>query len=333
MAGGNWFAVVRYHKDLAYRENLSEVVGAATCRSQSNVFDYSNPEATTACRDGAEQIVVSKPNATTALASGEEHAFEFDFSDAPIPLAATDMQLQIVYRGTLGDEADAVVVGTADISEPTYFTFHNVTDYISIGTQIYTRSQIDANPQLLSQVYPPYCVDQAQSPPRIRDLCFQPIDVDLDLAFGDADPLSNPTVTANALTQRRFFRIVYLTSADYSDFKRKVASPDIKWAIRPTGTAKSDTVQEFGTCLPHDDYHFVMRSAQFVETGTQPGYYLGTLDSLRGINGWSQTACVLSGDGQYGLVPYENMKVANDLSDDGIENSPYGVTIASDFAP
>jgi len=27
------------------------------------------------------------------------------------------------------------------------------------------------------------------------------------------------------------------------------------------------------------------------------------------------------------------MKVANDLSDDGIENSPYGVTIASDFAP
>ena len=76
-----------------------------------------------------------------------------------------------------------------------------------------------------------------------------------------------------------------------------------------------------------------MRSAQFVETGTQPGYYLGTLDSLRGINGWSQTACVLSGDGQYGLVPYENMKVANDLSDDGIENSPYGVTIASDFAP
>jgi len=329
MTGGALFAVIRFHKDLAYRENLSGIVGMGTCTTETSVFDNSNPEATTLCRDGVEQIVVSAPY-SIALASDEEQEIQFDFSDAPVPLAATDLQLQLVYRGALGDETDAVVVASADISEPTYFTFHNATDYISIGAEIFTRAQIDASPQLLSQIYPPYCVDTSQNPPRTRDTCFKPTEVDLDLAFGDADLTSNPTVSVNALPERRFMRIVYLTSADYSDFKRKSALPAVKFAVRPARNMKSDTVRETGTCFPHDDYHLNMRTAQFVESGPRPGYYLGKLDVLRGVNGWIQGGCVLSGDGQIGLVTYQNFKVADDLSDD--ENSPYEVTITSDFA-
>jgi hypothetical protein len=37
-----------------------------------------------------------------------------------VPIEATDVYLQVVYRGALGEEADAVVVATKDISEPTY---------------------------------------------------------------------------------------------------------------------------------------------------------------------------------------------------------------------
>ena len=332
MTGGSLFAVVRYHDDLAYRENLSGIVGAASCAAQSSVFDNANPEATTLCRNGIEEIVVSA-RYPIALSPNEEREIQFDFSDAPIPLAATDLQLQVVYRGALGGEGDAVVVGTADISEPTYFTFHNASDYISIGAEIYTRAQIDANPGLLDLVYPPYCVDQSQSPPRTRDTCFKPFDLDLELAFGNADPATNPTISVSALPGRRFLRIVYLTSADYSDYKRTTAEPTIRASIRPSRYAKSDTVGQLGYCLPHDDYHIVMRAAQYVETGARPGYYLGVLDSLRGINGWLQTACVNSGDGQVGKVPYANMKVADDLTDDNEETSPFEVTIAADFAP
>jgi hypothetical protein len=332
MTGGSLFAVIRYHGDLAYRENLSGIVGAATCTTQSNVFNNANPDASTPCRDGIEQIVVSAPR-SIALAPNEERQIQFDFSDAPIPLAATDLQLQVVYRGALGDEADAVVVGTADISEPTYITFHNASDYISIGSQIYTRAQIDANPTLLSQVYPPFCVDQSQSPPRTRDTCFKPFDLDLELAFGNADPATNPTVSVSALPERRFLRIVYLASADYSDFKRTPGAPTIRASIRPSRNTKSDTVRQLGYCLPHDDYHVNMRAAQFVETGALSVYYLGALGSLRGINGWWQTGCVNSGDGQVGKLPFEGLKLADDLSNDNDEDSPYAVTITADFAP
>ncbi|HEY2817257.1 MAG TPA: hypothetical protein VGK44_09030, partial [Casimicrobiaceae bacterium] len=193
--------------------------------------------------------------------------------------------------------------------------------------------QIDANPTLLNQVYPPFCVDQSQSPPRTRDTCFKPFDLDLELAFGDADPATNPTVSVSALPERRFLRIVYLASADYSDYKRAPAVPTIRASIHQSRNTKSDAVRQLGYCLPHDDYHVVMRAAQFVETGAQPGYYLGALDSLRGINGWWQTGCVNSGDGQVGEVPYASMKVADALSDDNDENSPYAVTITADFAP
>lgn len=60
------------------------------------------------------------------LANGDEPIpLTFDFTDR-IPINAMDLYLQVVYRGKLGDEPDALVVGTKDISEP---TFIKITDY------------------------------------------------------------------------------------------------------------------------------------------------------------------------------------------------------------
>ena len=53
----------------------------------------------------------------------------FNFT-TPIPVNATDLYLQVVYRGPLGSEQDAVVVATKDIPEPTYFSIVNVSDYV-----------------------------------------------------------------------------------------------------------------------------------------------------------------------------------------------------------
>src|SRR4029434_6467076 len=85
------------------------------------------------CRSSVEEIVVSDPVDTSILPTESLHYNEqvlvkFNFAK-PIPINATDILLQVVFRGWLGNEADAVVVATKNISEPNYIAFVNYTDY------------------------------------------------------------------------------------------------------------------------------------------------------------------------------------------------------------
>lgn len=61
--------------------------------------------------------------------TGSEVEKIFDFSDNPIPVNATDLFIQVAYRGMMGDDADTVALGTLDAREPTFATFWNNTDY------------------------------------------------------------------------------------------------------------------------------------------------------------------------------------------------------------
>jgi len=60
-------------------------------------------------------------------------AVTFDFSADPIPVNATDLIVQVVYRGSLGDETDGVAFGSLDLREPTFVTFWNNTDYYNLN--------------------------------------------------------------------------------------------------------------------------------------------------------------------------------------------------------
>ena len=53
----------------------------------------------------------------------------FDFSADPIPVNATDLFIQVVYRGQLGEETDGIAVGNFDVQEPTFYAGWNNTDY------------------------------------------------------------------------------------------------------------------------------------------------------------------------------------------------------------
>lgn len=58
----------------------------------------------------------------------------FDFTQNPIPAGITDLTLQVVFKGTLGNEIDsAVAVGMKDISEPAHIVIWNLTDRFSLG--------------------------------------------------------------------------------------------------------------------------------------------------------------------------------------------------------
>jgi hypothetical protein len=57
--------------------------------------------------------------------------FTFDFTSSPIPAGITDLYLQVVFKGTLGNETDnAIAVGFKDLSEPTHINSWNTTDYV-----------------------------------------------------------------------------------------------------------------------------------------------------------------------------------------------------------
>lgn len=118
MTNGKLWAVVKFHRNTCYRPDLS---GQPMENNNGCNFD--------AARSESEEMVVSQPIEIQSLSSSLAQPFTFDFGETPIPVGATDIFLQVVYRGGLGSEADAVVVATKDISEPTFVAISNYTDY------------------------------------------------------------------------------------------------------------------------------------------------------------------------------------------------------------
>jgi hypothetical protein len=124
MMGGRLVAVLKYRRN----KNLYVADLSAECGSPGVGLEN--------CRGDGEKILVSTgvttadgtpvPSAVLPAGAGPQE-FHFTF-DEGLPLDVTDLYLQIVYRGLLGAENDAVVVATRDIPEPTYFTIINATD-------------------------------------------------------------------------------------------------------------------------------------------------------------------------------------------------------------
>ena len=125
MVGGKIVAVVKFRRNGNYTSILSGECG-------------SPGQGLAACRGEQEEILVSSsvktpdgvPVTSVTLMSGAQ-AQELHFAfDEALPLNVTDLYLQVVYRGPLGSEADAVVVETKDIPEPTYLTILNATNSV-----------------------------------------------------------------------------------------------------------------------------------------------------------------------------------------------------------
>lgn len=120
MSGGLFVAVVKFRRNNAYQPDLSGNPGGPAFTGD-------------VARSLYEEILVSAPAALTALGANQQLPVTFDFPQR-IPINATDIQLQVVYRGRLGQEADAVAVTTLDIAEPSFYAMSNSTDYVYDAT-------------------------------------------------------------------------------------------------------------------------------------------------------------------------------------------------------
>jgi hypothetical protein len=143
MPAGALVAVLKFHRNTCYDDLLSR-------------WPLTGNEAS-ACRSPIEEIVASDaivdqaiPFETATNPDGIE--FTFHFANRELPINAWDVVLQVVYRGRLGTESDAVVVATRNIAEPTFAGFMNTTDYVVINGTFYTPAEVAAQQSLFGSV-------------------------------------------------------------------------------------------------------------------------------------------------------------------------------------
>ena len=311
MINGTVVAVIKFHRNICYRRDLSGEYGAPNVASgncRDRLPSQVNPPLD--FDDSAESIVVSatKP---LSLNAGATVPLEFDFSRSPIPLDATDIYLQVAYRGPLGPDAqsadqDVVVVGTKDISEPTYFSYFNASDYIHIGANVFTRQDVAASQALLGQVRPTACVTGASPNRQLRNDCFIPVDLTMKFSFAD---LNDPTVAVINLPPRRYLRFAFLT---------EVAT-----------TTDKPSLQQQGNCLPLDAVEIspIRNQLQFESDPPVFVYSSKSLWKLRGIYGNTQIACVINGDGSAPTTDDDRNEILSALPSNSEESQPFPLVV------
>ena len=115
---GSLVVVAKFHLNNCYKSDLSGEYGGSGYLGAS-------------CRSTDESIVVSNPVSVLSVdRTFSAQPLTFAFPDSsPIPINATDLYLQVVYQGKLGQETGAVAVTTIDLHEPTYLIFGNHNDF------------------------------------------------------------------------------------------------------------------------------------------------------------------------------------------------------------
>jgi hypothetical protein len=131
MRDGTLVAVARYKHRIDYVPDLS-----------------SNEPPVEASREDSFSYSVSAPIEIESLGSEQASAtrFSFDFSADPIPAGITDLSLQVVFKGTLGSEANtAIAVGALDLAEPNHIATWNLTDWFYEQGRLMTADEIRAD--------------------------------------------------------------------------------------------------------------------------------------------------------------------------------------------
>ncbi len=207
MVGGNLIAVVKFHRNTCYTEDLSGEWGAPDASgAPKDPIIFDTPE-NGGCRTKDEEIVVSTIQQGVSLPGGAaavDQGFEFSFS-TPIPINASDVYLQVVYRGKLGSEDDVVVVETKDISEPTFIGIMNNTDVFFLrDIPYYYQDIISGIAQPLFSVIDRDGNDAYNAPP---DVNVQGDDINFEVFLG-----GGKIADINPVPQGRYARLALLVN-------------------------------------------------------------------------------------------------------------------------
>jgi hypothetical protein len=281
MVSGKLVAVLKFHRNNNYSDDL-----AGEPAAPQDYINNRSPDEEIVVSDrvkddtGSVQSTITLPADPNKTAPAKLLYFEFD---KELPINATDVRLQIVYRGNLGSEADAVAVETIDISEPTYYTYMNASDYIRLNKKVYTRAEINATgtapgvtesgSTLRALVQPTSCIDQMTN--QLSPSCLNEIAINYPLIFGTPSANNNTTVQIALPQARTYVRLAAL--------------------IPLTGVIID---QSASNCVPRDPINLVANRIQtdYTETGGSSTFVTLSSPPVRAVKGGA-VSCVLIGDG------------------------------------
>ncbi len=196
MTGGRLVAVAKFRRaKTTYSTDLSGDCGAP---------NQSFP----ACRGDVEDIITSVAvNSVSLPAGGAPQEFQFTFSEA-IPLNVTDLYLQVVYRGPLGSEADAVVVTTKNVLEPTHLSIFNLTDSVACYKGNWVKLNADGSVPAETAAT---IVADGYDPASLAPQTFVRSSVTFKGPFTYPLSANGPLATVTNIAPGRFYRLAVLT--------------------------------------------------------------------------------------------------------------------------
>ena len=217
------------------------------------------------CRASEEKIVVSTRKENVTLNAGDSAMpMTFDFP-TPVPVNALDVYLQVVYRGPLGTESDAVVVATKDISEPTHITLVNITNYLFCYDDTWRYKNEDGT-------LPDNIPAQYASALQARTYTVSRTAFGSHAGLVANTILTRPLVVVNDLAPGRFARFAILTETgavynDQIDGFYEPVPPPYKLQI-----PASNQLSVRGTDLPNDPYTQLQEWAPIDKVYNTRGY-------------------------------------------------------------
>jgi hypothetical protein len=217
---GQMFAVAQYRKAL----------------TGANLIDDPNGEISSQLF-----FAVSQPLTAVALTESFQE-FTFDFAQSPIPTNSADLFLTVVYKGRLGLEDDAVMVGGKDLFEPHPVDSINISDWECLQGTPYHVGDLTAYPPY----HPPTQSERDVDHDHVQDLFgpgFIPRHFLKHFDLAQATPVPSEANFDLRLVDQgpaQYGRVILLQ--DQSSFGAAVFAPDIVFI--PTGFVQTNT---FGT--------------------------------------------------------------------------------------
>ncbi|MEW6419991.1 MAG: hypothetical protein AB1480_18060 [Nitrospirota bacterium] len=172
----------------------------------------------------ASESITLTPEEITSI-NTQPTEFTFDFIGNPIPAGITDLYLHVIFKGTLGNEADiAVAVGMKDLKEPTHHVFWNLTDMFSLLYEkdgvnkyhLHTSDQIKADPDLAKLVD----FNNNGIFNEDNESYIDPYPITYEITYMSESPPVNPVYTSASVTNLppgRYIRLIVLVDDEQMD--------------------------------------------------------------------------------------------------------------------